>query len=122
MHMTRTQEAAIKLESKLRDVFNTGPGWDLVKEAADMLNDLRKENEYWHSVAIYLADCHAATAEYDGGLKGVSKSRKKRLASICHTAAQAISGHYYAKYRTSEPSHVIERCEKAVKSLEGSDR
>ena len=37
----------------------------------------------WKNIALYLADCHAATAEYDGLLKSCSNSRRDRFASIC---------------------------------------
>lgn len=44
----------------------------------------------WRSLALWLADCHAATAEYDGTLASTSMSRKRRLAKIARTAHRAI--------------------------------
>lgn len=44
----------------------------------------------WKSIALYLADCHAATAEYDGALSSTSKTRRERFASICEKALAAI--------------------------------
>lgn len=35
----------------------------------------------WKALALWLADCQAATAEYDGTLKSTSKSRRRRLQS-----------------------------------------
>jgi hypothetical protein len=36
----------------------------------------------WKRLALYLASCHAATAEYDGSLTSTSKTRRDRLVSI----------------------------------------
>lgn len=47
----------------------------------------------WKAAALYLADCHAATAEYDGSLRSVSSARKKRLRSICREASRLLRGY-----------------------------
>ena len=90
-----------------------------MSEANDiqMEHDLRRERDYWRMVACYLADCHAATAEYDGHLKGISKARRTRYASICHTAAQALRGHINSIHSWSVIEDAITRCERAVESL-----
>lgn len=44
----------------------------------------------WKAIALYLAYCHAATAEYDGVLKSCSKSRRDRLAAICEKTMDLI--------------------------------
>ncbi len=102
------------VERGLRDLFSTHP---MMKDAADCINDLRKDMEYWRAVAAYLASCHAATAESDGMLKSVSESRKKRYAAICQTASQAMAGHWYSKYRETTVDDAGDRCRKAVEML-----
>jgi hypothetical protein len=39
--------------------------------------------EYWMQVALYLADCHAATLEDEGRRKSMPKHSKDRFRSIC---------------------------------------
>lgn len=69
----------------------------------------------WKQIALYLADCHAATAEYDGQLASVSRSRKNRLVSICHTAAEQIRGRDYNRARTEDD--VLRRLDEIVEKL-----
>ncbi len=82
--------------------------------------------EEWQHIAMYLADCHAATAFYDGRLKSISKSRRQRFVSICELAAKMLThGVYMGKssYRGGFGSQamvaIVERCEAAVKELGG---
>ena len=83
---------------------------------------LKDEVEYWKRVAAYLAQCHAATAEYDGSLKSVSKARCKRFQDICATAAEALRGNFQDDRKSLVPRGIddeiksaMERCEKAAK-------
>ncbi len=46
----------------------------------------------WKRIALWLAECHAATAEYDGSLKSTSASRRNRLVSICQRSLNFIDG------------------------------
>ncbi len=46
----------------------------------------------WKNIALYLADCHAATAAHDGLLKSCSTYRRERFASICEKAMAMIEG------------------------------
>lgn len=46
----------------------------------------------WKDIALYLADCHAATADHDGMLKSCSTIRRERFASICEKAMALIDG------------------------------
>lgn len=85
----------------------------------DEYTELQRERDYWRDVAAYLASCHAATAEYDGGLRNVSKSRRLRFASICNKAAEAMTAHgwqaeYYHRTTTSEAR---QRCLDAAERL-----
>lgn len=79
--------------------------------------DLIAERDYWRNVAAYLASCHAATAEYDGTLSGVSRARKERFASICHTAAQAMQTFRWAHHRYETPEDAEARCMAISKKL-----
>lgn len=51
-----------------------------------------REGEKWKAIALYLADCHAATAEHMGSLSGTSRANRKRFEEICSTALDMISG------------------------------
>lgn len=51
---------------------------------------LRQQEVGLRGFVLWLADCHAATAEYDGTLKGTSRARRERFASLCVDAAEAI--------------------------------
>lgn len=51
--------------------------------------DLKMEIDYWRSVAVYLADCHAATA-YEYEPKSTSKARRNRMISIMTTCIDAL--------------------------------
>jgi hypothetical protein len=70
--------------------------------------------------ATYLADCHAATAEYDGQLKSTSAARKRRMASICMTAARALPRKVERGSNQRGSEEVRKRCEKAARLLGGS--
>lgn len=76
-----------------------------------------KELERWKRVAIYLASCHAATAEYDGQLKSVSLSRKDRYAEICHKAIRYLRNEAnpprHGQSAEEELDQTIKRCENA---------
>lgn len=78
----------------------------------------------YQKIAIYLADCHAATATYDGMLRSTSKSRRKRFALICERAIGMLrSGHYAGPAKpiadiSQSMAYVIRRLEEAVKELE----
>lgn len=57
-------------------------------ETADSVAEAR----YWKNVAIYLADCHAATA-YDYERKSASKSSRNRMIGIMETCIAAMNKH-----------------------------
>lgn len=54
------------------------------------LVEARKREARLKAFVLWLADLHAATAEYDGALKNTSASRRSRFASICRDAASTI--------------------------------
>lgn len=53
---------------------------------------METEAEYWKKVATWLADCHAATMEYEGNLKRTSESSRSRMITICEHATAMLSG------------------------------
>ncbi len=71
--------------------------------------------EYWKAVALYLADCHAATAEYDGTLKSTSKARRERFVSICQAAMGFLSRTGTISLNTGAEDRVMARLRDAVK-------
>ena len=78
----------------------------------DRIEDLEREVSYWKRVAIYLADCHAATAEGVMDRKASSMSERRRQASICQTAADALDGKFDRRDRPV--LNVRTRCLKAI--------
>jgi hypothetical protein len=49
-----------------------------------------QEAAHWKSIALYLADCHAATAY--GLPKSTGKSARARFKNICESALKMIEG------------------------------
>lgn len=83
-----------------------------------MLRDLLTEIDRLEGIALYLADCHAATSEYDGTLKSVSKSRSRRLREICLKASDMLTQRVPPPRRSSNYANtVLERLLEA--SLKG---
>ena len=80
------------------------------------------ELHYWRQVAIYLADCHAATAfEYE--VKSASKSRRKRMISILETCVAAMNKHpnKCGDMPRSEKD-VTDRCMKTITRLHAANK
>jgi hypothetical protein len=79
-----------------------------------------QEIDYWKYVAAYMAECHAATAEYDGNLRSMSKSRRNRLATICKKAVRFMRREAVPTWadRQRPIEDTIERCEKAAQWIE----
>lgn len=73
--------------------------------------DYKREVEYWRNAAIYLADCHAATA-YEYERKSVSKSKRNRMISIMTTCI-AVMGKQPSKAgdHPRDPQDIIDRCD-----------
>lgn len=81
-----------------------------------------EREDVWKAIALYLADCHAANAGYDALLSSVSKSRRKRYADICKTAADLLEWKGtvpQANNRTLEM--VVARLRKNVEECEKKD-
>lgn len=62
---------------------------------------------YWKGVALYLADCHAATAY--SLPKSTSKSARSRFKSICETALNMIEGKAMPRRTMSTLADVADR-------------
>jgi hypothetical protein len=76
------------------------------------------ECQFWRSLALYLAECHAATAESVGGMKSTSAYNKRRLRSICKTAHDAIAtggcdASLSLYWNGKSDARVIDRCARA---------
>ena len=80
-------------------------------------DDLERERDYWRNVATYLASCHAATAEYDGQLSGISRARKERFAGICHKAASMMQPFGWGFTRVEVPGDAAARCYAIMQKL-----
>ncbi len=81
-----------------------------------MIDQLKRERDYWIAVSDYLGACHAATAEYEGELSSTSKSRKRRYALICETAAKALRGQWHPD-RPTNIERTTDRCGMAAATL-----
>jgi hypothetical protein len=49
--------------------------------------------EYWKSVAVWMGDVIAATAEHQIGMKSVGRGEKQRHARLAAMSADALEGH-----------------------------
>lgn len=72
------------------------------------------EGQFWKDMALYLADCHAATALHEGQMKSVPAGRKKRYRSICFKARAMIQGQWPADSSKSNEAEVFKRLTKAI--------
>ena len=45
-----------------------------------------QDQRNWKAIALYLANCHAATAEREGRMASIPKGRRRRYADICRRA------------------------------------
>jgi hypothetical protein len=63
----------------------------MTDEEEEGVRILRKELEQWKSVALYLADCHAATAAHAASVKSTPKSSRERLREICERALAMVN-------------------------------
>ncbi len=76
------------------------------------MTDRREDILFWKNLALYLADCHAATFFHEGSLKSCSKSSRARFKLICERALNAIEGG--AQSKIGSESSVAERLRKVV--------
>lgn len=87
-----------------------------------LLKDHLAEGYEWRKIAIYMAECNAATAEYDGKLKRTSKFSRGRMASICEKGAEMVKhGLYMGPFydRGVRVKETVERLVKAADDLRG---
>ncbi len=85
------QSALLDRSARAEKVGSTKDS-DFFLKLEGLIAQQHKEAEYWKKAAAYLADCHAATAEQECGLKSVSKTKKKRYRDICKLAADMLQG------------------------------
>lgn len=88
------------------------------------LNELKRERDNWRTVACWLADIHAANAEYDAKLSATSKSRRERFADIAEKAAAMMRHGVPVGVRIhpdTTPDMVEARLNRVVESLKGGE-
>ena len=68
----------------------------------------------WEEVAVYYADCQAATADTFGTTKSLSRGETARHASICTALADSLKHGALINKRPSNRERVIERLTKAA--------
>jgi hypothetical protein len=83
---------------------------------SDETEDLRRQVAHWRNIAIWLADCHGATAAYEGHLSRTSQSSRDRFAGICREAATMLREGVFMR-RESDIHDVIQRCTSAADGL-----
>lgn len=84
------------------------------------LERMEADRDRWREIALYLANCHAATAESDGQLSKTSAYSKRRLASICNHAADALDGKM-PENSQSDLAYVRDRCRNIAGKLLGKE-
>ena len=84
-----------------------------------LVQEAMREIDYWKYAAAYMAECHAATAEYDGNLKSVSRFRRNRLATICKKAFRFMKRDMIPTWADKQRpiEDTIKRCEEAANNL-----
>jgi hypothetical protein len=91
----------------------------------------RLELDNWKRIALYLADCHAATAEDMAERKSGSKSDRDRFASICENAISLLKDPTMIRHlprvliveQIDEVSkRVIDRCHDGAKRIRERDK
>jgi len=89
--------------------LNSSPGnLALIEAAPTVIRELRDEVDRLTVVAAWMADCHAANAEYDAQLKSCSKSRRQRFMDIARKCASYLKGE--ERPRGSKVESTIQRC------------
>lgn len=86
-------------------------------ERLTVIRDALAEGERWRRVAVYLADCHAASGESDGRRRSTSQSAAMRLANICDTAAKMLRGEYVEGRHSRDTNDVLARLERAASGI-----
>lgn len=84
----------------------------------EMVSVYQKEAAYWKSVAIFLADCHAATAQTDALVKRTPLSELRRQRSIVTKAAAFLREQDTPSSWQSGLEWVAERCDRAAEACE----
>lgn len=87
---------------------------------ADTIARLRAENALLRDALAYAADCHAATAEFEGPLRRTSQSSRRRMAGICLRMAAILEGDFSSVPRSrslASPERVAGRCTGAADRL-----
>lgn len=90
--------------------------------ATKAIRDTLTGDENWEDVALYFADCEAATAYTYGSTKSLSMYETKRHISICQTMLASIeAGALVGKAHYPNPSrreHVVEQLRKVIETCQ----
>jgi hypothetical protein len=106
---------AVEVATLLAQDCNLTP--EQQKHVADYIQvAVDTEVKPWRTAALYLADCHAATAETEGMKKSASASQLRRYSAICQTALTAIE-HGYITQVVRNPEPIIERLKSAINRI-----
>src|SRR5271157_215393 len=93
-------------------------GLGLLKKIEDAAYDASRSNEQFEQIAVWAADCQAATAEGYASRKSAAKGERSRHASICKSLREMIQTGVYVKSNGFQPpetvkKRVLERLDKA---------
>lgn len=85
---------------------------------------LLRERDHWRDAAVYLADCHAATAESASLRKSTGKGERGRLHAICRAAATLLRGSWLGLQRHAgrDARRIAHRCSDAADVLKWGAR
>ncbi len=85
----------------------------------DPLQEMMTDRDFWQALALYLADCQAATMLGEASLKSCSKSSRARHRSICATVVDVIEKNKlparFLSRHLSTSSSVLHRLKEAIK-------
>lgn len=116
---------AMSVDEVLREMMKKSGGRLNPHELRIRLEEVEQgPSATWRRIALWLADCHAATAEYDGRLKSTSGARRNRFAEICRRAAGMIRyGHYTGRdqftggFGSRTKADIVKRLEGAAEGV-----
>lgn len=102
------------IDSNIEDVIT----FETAMSPKDMktIFQLQVERDNWKRIALFLADCHAGTAAYDGNNAKTDRWRRKRLRDIARMTATLLEkGKLDDHMVVSDVKDTAERCRKAAR-------
>lgn len=86
-------------------------GLEKLRDAGFYIDD----HDSWKPIALYLADCHAATAGHECSLKSTPKGHRDRYKGICQTAIDMIKGTTNKRVLSTKES-VLDRLQAGIET------